>query len=815
MTEFVLIWLVAPALLFLVCLGLGLLLTMVIAWPKNLSIITASGFLLVIIFGSLLTASSITAPYTAFCVLALSVIGLIFGLIRRRSSLSLDYPSVAGGLITYVVFGLPVMAYGKPSWAGWVQLDDTASFLAVTDRIMSVGQSVPSLVTSTFGRIIQVLLGGNGLNYGSVTNTHFVYPIGTFVPIGVLSKLTTIERAWLFQPYLSFVAALSAMLFVTLLRNQIHKNSILIAASCVSIAASTIYSYVMWGGIKEIVIIVPITLLALTLFGDSSHNKGRDRYLYALICSMALYFIGGMASFGFAAVIIMIFLFIYAKRKSRVLFVGIPVLILLALLGLWVEYLSTGKNIVGDLLVPKIKDSGNLSRPLNLFQAFGIWPSQDFRADPVLKPITFFVIALVLLFSMAGFYFSIQHLHWIIPSLVISVVAVVIYSNFSGGIWLTGKALAVASPFLLLAASLGLYQVWDFVSKSERKWIQNFKFKYVIVVLATVVGSGVLISDIFTYKNTWLAPYSQVNELRAIGVLYSGQGPALMTEYSVFGARYFLRNLDAESASELRVHVIPMSDGQEVPRGFAADIGLFDPNTINYYKILVLRKSPTASRPPLNYQLVWTGKHYEVWKRNDSALVIKKMMPLGNNFTPGSTPTCQAVSSFLSGISKGDGIYTVRRDKTYLINFSDGDLPPSWIPVSASSGAVDRTGPGGFSRQFSVDETSLYDLSIAGSFPGQMTLLVDGSQVYSGHSIFEGNPTLVNSLTKVQLSAGTHVLTLVYETPLLMSGSDVAARFGPIYLSTQFAGDAKMSRVSLSDVPRLCTENLDWLAITN
>ena len=58
-----------------------------------------------------------------------------------------------------------------------------------------------------------------------------------------------------------------------------------------------------------------------------------------------------------------------------------------------------------------------------------------------------------------------------------------------------------------------------------------------------------------------------------------------MTEYCVFGSQYFLRALDAEAVSELLVHTIPMSDGSMVPRGYAADIGLFDSSTINYYKL--------------------------------------------------------------------------------------------------------------------------------------------------------------------------------------------------------------------------------------
>lgn len=55
--------------------------------------------------------------------------------------------------------------------------------------------------------------------------------------------------------------------------------------------------------------------------------------------------------------------------------------------------------------------------------------------------------------------------------------------------------------------------------------------------------------------------------------------------------------------------------------------------------------------------------------------------------------------------------------------------------------------------------------------------------------------------------------TLVYEKPLLLPGGAVGFRFGPIYLSSQTAGDVKVKQVSNSNLGKLCTQNLDWIAI--
>ena len=814
MVEYLLVWLVTPSLLLVLSGGLGLILSVILRKSMNMALCLGTGFSLLIILGSLLVSSKTLTSYAPLIIGVIALLGWMVAGLRFRSYIRLDFLPGLVGVITYFAFGLPAMAYGKPTWAGWVKLDDTASWFAVTNRLMTAGHTVPSTVISTYQRLIQVTFSGNSLNYGSVSNTHFDYPIGAFVPFGVISKASGIERAWIFQPYLSAVAALGAMLLVLILRSYISHRAILVAMSCISMISSTMYSYVMWGGIKEIVLIVPLTLLAFTLFKAIQDRTVKEFYVYSIIAVLALYFIGGKTSLGFVAPILLIALLVKVFTRSRRVFYAFLAAIVILSAGA-VFALRAGNNALGKLFVPEIKDSGNLSRSLNLLQTMGIWPSKDFRLDPVLPVLTYLAIGLAFCFLVLGIFYSSKKGLWVVPSLVGACVAVVLYSYLFAGIWITGKAIAVTSPLFLLAAGVGVIEVWKRVRNGEMTLGKNFKFHYLVLLLGVFIGSEVLLADAYTYRNVWLAPYPAVNELKTIGKLYAGQGPALMTEYSVFGARYFLRDLDAESASELRVHPIPMRNGNQVPRGFAADIGLFDPSTINNYKILVLRKSPVSSRPPLNYHMVWSGDHYEVWKRIDSSPVIKKMMDFGNNYTPGTQPSCSVVTTFLSHMTKGERIFTSYRDKTYLISFAGGDLPVHWIPTTDFFGAVERSGPGGFSRSFSVDQSGTYNLSMAGSFPGQVTLLVDGAQVYSGHSVLEGNPTLTNNLTRVELSAGAHVLTLIYKTPIWMPGSDVNSRFGPVVLSTQFAGDAKVSQVSKSNIPQLCTRNLDWLAVTN
>lgn len=811
MVQMSLIWLVAPLAFLLICYGLGLLVSLITQRRMNSAVVVAAGFSLMIIIGSVLAGSARTAHLTPRVIGVLSVLSLIANFAKNRFHKKLDREAVWAGLIAYVGFSLPVAASGKPGWAGWVQLDDNSSWYAIADRLVTAGHSVPSPILTTYDRVLEIYMGGNGFNYGGVQNGLYSYPLGAYVPLGVISKITRVDAAWFFQPFLSLCAAMAAGLFVVILRNRIQNKYFLVGISSFSVMASLMYSYTMWGGIKEIVILVPLVLLALTLIRAIEVDARKDIYIYALIAILGFVFIGGKASIGLMGPIIVVAVLLKISAVNRQWFKY--VLLAGGVAGTAIAfYLGTG-NSLGKLLVPEIRDNGNLYGPLNLLQAWGIWPAKDFRLPPMVIPLTYSVIFLTISCAMYGIYKSIRCGLWVIPSLFLSCAAVVIYSNIWAGVWLTGKALAVASPIFLLTASVGVFELWNSAYHRRRELHGLERIPLIRTSLALLIIFGVLFSDSLTYRNTWISPYPQLSELIAINEKFAGQGPTLMTEYSPYGARYFLKDLQTESASEVRVHTIPLRDGSQLPKGAAADIDLFANSSIDYFNLLVLRKSGNLSRPPLNYSIAWKGKTYEVWKKNKTKSVIISTFPLGNNFSPGSTPTCNQVKKFLKTRNPGERIITVERAPNFMIDFSVGDLPPKWIPIIAPNGGVQRSGPGAFSRQFSVDRAGTYKFWMAGAFPGKLTIQIDGEQIFKGQAIFEGNPSLSNPLSTKELSLGAHIMTLIYETPWYMPGSAVNYQMGPIYLSQQSAADTKLERVNPKKALLLCQRNLDWIEI--
>lgn len=809
MTEMLIIWLLVPFALLLLCYGIGTVISFATKTSSSIAQVVVIGFLGTVVIGSLIVLDSKIAKFAAPVLGFIGLAGLVLALRKKNWRTDFNSPAAISGALTYVVFSLPGLNYGKPTWAGWVQLDDNSSWYAITNRLLTLGHSIPSPVLTTYDRVIQTYLGGNQFNYAGYNGGQFSYPTGALIPFGTISKLTGVELAWLFQPYLAFGAGLLSMLFALILRNRIQRKSHLILGAVLASSASTYFSYAMWGGIKEIVLVIPITFFAFTFLEAVEAKFNVRHYFVPFFTLVALYFIGEKTSFAFILPMIVVGILLAAKKRGRKTLYGSFGMV--GFLALFVIYSLISKNFLYKMVVPTIVDNGNLYGHLNPLQIMGIWPSRDFRVSPMWPPITFMIILCALALVLLGFWESIKRAEWVIPVLLLSTTTVFGFSRAYAGVWLTGKAIAVASPIFLMACVLGMRELFGFISRFA-SWKQRV-VKIVTMTIVICISGGVILSNFMTYQNIWFAPNSQVEELRNIGHKFAGQGPTLMTEYSPYGARYFLREIDAEAASELRVHVIPMRDGNQVPKGASADIDLFDNTSIDYFNLLVLRRSAAASRPPLNYSLAWTGTHYEVWKRNGVNLQVKRTFILGNNFSSGSTPTCDQVATFLLGRLPSERVFSVVRDKAYSIPLDGGDLPSGWTPSTFLSGAVNFQKAGAISRNFSVEIEKDYQFWLSGSFPGELQVLVDGNEFFSGKSIFEGNNSLSNPLGMVHLTPGSHLMTLIYKTPIFQAGARVQSSFGPIFLTSQTAAQSRVQTVTKAQIPDLCRQNLDWIAI--
>ena len=438
---------------------------------------------------------------------------------------------------------------------------------------------------------------------------------------------------------------------------------------------------------------------------------------------------------------------------------------------------------------------GNLIGPLKLAQIAGIWPVGDFRRSPHDLAPTYVLIALVVAAALGGALLAWLRRSW---GLLLygggELVGALVLDRFASP-WVAGKGLATAAPALLVLALCAAAAL-----VAQGRWIEA------AVVAAALIG-GVAWSNVLAYRGVWLAPSSRLSDLEAIGKRYAGEGPALMTEFDPYGARHFLRRLDAEGTSELRRHVIPLRNGQPLEPQAYADIDRFDLGGLLFYRTLVLRRSPLQSRPPSPYRLVERRRWYEVWQRDDRRPGVLRHLPLGNERDPGAVPSCAAIQglALLPGVAR---LVAVPREQVAVFALSSLRRPASWTPGYVS-GSVDPRGSGAVSTRFSVTRGP-YDVWLGGSFLGKFSASIDGREVGSARHQLEWSGQLVR-LGGTPLAGGPHTVTLRYDAGGWPPGSHGIAPFpaGPLVVAPR----EKLSTIAVDPAAAqtLCGRRLDWV----
>ena len=191
-------WIVFPLALGVLSLGCGLLLEAAAGIRLPGALLPSAGLAVIVVAAHFTTLSDATAELSTPLVVALAVVGLALYPPWRRGPL--DRWAVATAASVYAVFAAPVVLSGAATFAGYIKLDDTATWLAITDHVMQHGHNLDGLAPSSYEATLAVNLPGG-------------YPIGAFLPFGVGRELVGQDGAWVFQPYLAFLAAAFAVPF--------------------------------------------------------------------------------------------------------------------------------------------------------------------------------------------------------------------------------------------------------------------------------------------------------------------------------------------------------------------------------------------------------------------------------------------------------------------------------------------------------------------------------------------------------------------------------------------------------------------------
>jgi hypothetical protein len=746
-----------PLVLGALALGSGLLLELAggvtLPWP----LLLPAGFALVVVASQFPTLSGGTAVFAAPLVVALAVIGIS---LAPRRVLAVDPWGAAAGLAAYLAYGAPTILSGRATFDGYIKLDDTATYLAMLDRIEAHGRDLSGLPLSTYSRTLH-------------TSLAFGYPVGSFAPLGVVQRLLAIDAAWLWQPYLALLGGLLALALYALARDAVPSRPLRAVVAFVAAQPAILYGYSVWGGIKELANAVLLAVLAACVAPLLENNSARA----ALPLAAAAAAVVGVMSVGGAiwlALLVPALALVVVLRGARLaaravgMFAGAAVVLAIPPIVAAFTWLGHAGAFTSDT------ELGNLVGPLRFIQVAGIWPNGDFRRPPHDLAPTYVLVALIFVAAAAGVVWAWSRRAWetLLYAAGALFGAVVLFE--AGSPWVAGKSLASASPaFVLLALTAA-----GALALAGRR--------VEAAVLAAAVVGGVAWSNVLAYREVWLAPRARLAELESIGERYGGEGPALMTEFDPYGARHFLRRLDAEGASELRYRFIPLRSNQPLQPLAYADIDRFRLDAIEVYPTLVLRRSPVASRPPSEYRLVERRHWYEVWQRRPGAARILEHLPLGTETDPGAVPSCSSVRRLaaLAGVRR-----LVAAPREHVAVFSVAGSP--------------------FATSFHTT-AGAYDVWVGGSFLGLVSAAVDGRRVGVARHQLEWTGQYVD-LGSTRLGSGDHRLTLSLTTGGWRPGSRGVSPFplGPVAV----APDVSVRLVSLppTRAASLCGQRLDWI----
>lgn len=771
-------WIAFPLVLALLALGSGLLLEYVSRTKLPGPLLPPAGLALVVVVAGFATLSDPTAELATPAVVAVSLIGFLLS--RRRRGRRPDAWALAAAAGVFAFFAAPIVLSGAATFAGYIKLDDTATWLAMTDRVMEHGRSLEGLAPSSYQQTLS--------HYLSTA-----YPVGSFLPLGLGSKLVGEDPAWLFQPYLALLATMMALSFYVVIEPLVPSRAARAGIVVVAAQAALLFGFSLWGGIKELaaawIVAVVAALAEVWLRGD----RGLRALVPLAVASAAGLQILSVGGLVWLAPLLVVF----AAGLRRVGYFAIAAGVLaLPAIVYGYEFLHPA---VGGVLTSQ-EELGNLVEPLSWLQFFGIWPAGDFRLDPDKLEATYVLIAVLVAAAAIGLGFAWRRRAWGLPLYVLAATLGCASVALFGAPWVDAKALATASPAFVLAGLVGAVAVFGAGRRVEA------------VILAAAIAGGVLWSSALAFHEVSLAPRDRLSELERIGGRIAGRGPTLMTEYEPYGVRHFLRDADPEGASELRYRVIPLRTGQPLQKLGFADIDRFRLDGILVYRTIVLRRSPVGSRPPSIYKLVSRGRYYDVWQRPERSPATVDHLPLGNEQQPAAVPSCGAVKRLASETRGGGSLATIARPETAFVEFGQSALPSRWRPDATRRGVFYPSGPGTIKASLSVPRAARYGVWLGGAFRGRIELSIDGQVTrIARHELSHAGPWV--PMGTVRLAPGFHSVVLKYEEGDLHPGSGGPPfPLGPLALAPETV-NGPVVRVSPARASRICGKRVDWIDV--
>ena len=746
--DLILCWFIAPIGLLAAAVGLSFWVERLTGLALPWAVRPAMGMAAMIVIAQFGTATEATAKLTLPAILVAALIGLI--LFRRMATPRPGTAEVWVAVTVFFLLSLPFLVAGEATWAGYIKLDDNATWLAITEHVFEHGRGLGHPEPSTNQQVLEDYLGG-------------AYPIGGFVPMAVMSKISGQDVAFTIQPSMAAAAAMLALLLLDLARRIVRSVG---ASALIAIAASLsalFLGYYLWGGVKELVTAALLPLGPL-LAGQAAREDWPRRAWATLSLTVAAIIVVLGPGGGLWAIPILIPALVLAWRRygSRgALRLAIPVAVLAVILVLPVIFTPTGPfdplngGITGEAEI------GNLYRPLSVLQAAGIWPSLDFRVDPHLNTLVRIISALCIALAAAAIAMALRWkrgegipLAGYVGGGAVGAAVIIAYAST----WVDAKVLATLSPGVLFAAMLALVSSRSGRTSASRPGPRSSS--------SSVSSSGVPSSPT---RGPGLRPARTTRSWRRSAKTLTAKVLRWSPRYPVMGRA--TSSPTSMPRAPATVVVVRFSCGTENrrPTPFRSTSTKFAPisSTPTTFWSFAVAPRP-ADRPP-NSGSPTAATTTKSGGEPSSRERWSKACPWEQSSTPDRSRAALRSPPWRARPEPSGSLVAARVGTPIAVEFDAAELPEGWTTPSAYT--FSPSGSGTATVEISVPGGE-YEVWLGGEVFGAVNLSIDGEKIASERGVLNNNGGL-EQLATVPISAGDHELEVEYSGASLYPGSAV------------------------------------------
>jgi hypothetical protein len=792
-----------PCALVALCLGAGLLVERASGGLLAAGLLLPVGAAALIAVSQLSTLAYPLATATPYLILAVALAGFaVAGRRLRAAAVSLRarpwLPVVS--VLAFLLALAPVLAGGRTSFSSYMALADSAVHMAGADYLLRHGQHFAHLDLHN--------------SYGQFINDYYnsSYPSGADTSFAAGATLLGLPLIWAFQPFNAVMLALTVGPALLIARRLGLTGIWGALAALAATVPALVYAYELLGSVKE------ITALPLILATGALAIAHRD-WLQASarrVLPLALLIGAGLSTLGIAfgvwalpaALVIAAVLVEGAglpgsgrrRSQARLLAAGAGIVVLAAL-STWLRLKSSVAVAQG---IAATSNPGNLHRPLRASQSLGIWLNGSYKLEPhgLARGLTGTLIVLALGAAVLGVWQLLRTRAFALGAWISLMLLAWVAVTLTAGTWAGAKALMLSSPLVVLLAWGGVATLRSLPARAVRLLLAP--------ALALVLLGGVLASDAMQYHASNLAPTARYEELASLDARFAGQGPTLFTDFDEYSL-YELRDLDVGGPD----FAYPPSALARLAGGYGRPVRLerASPAALASYPLIVTRRDPLAARPPAAYRLVWQGSYYQVWRRSrDTAPALRHL-----SLTGPPARQCKLIGALAMAPQRAQPpgasprLLAAPRAAVVQVDMAGSRHPRDW---GHQRGALVMNHPGTLSASLRVPSAGHWLLWLRGQLMPDVRLRLDGARVATVGGQLSGNSLVLNTVPPfaVQLSAGTHRLTLTRGGLTLGPGDGGAAVIGQILLSPA-AAPATQRSVPAADWRALCGRRYSWVEL--